>query len=75
MNDMYEKGFQDGREMGYNDGIAKGWHDAMKYMAEQNKINTLDICPKCSVKFKGDCQSWLCPMKAETNNKSIHGET
>lgn len=83
MNDMYEKGYQDGKEMGYRDGIAKGWHDAMRYMAEQQKLSGfqqagVDICPKCQkTNLTGNfCSSWGCPNGPEaTQGKNVYRET
>lgn len=79
MNDDYEKGFLDGKEMGYRDGFAKGWHDAMRVKAQQETKNTLNMCPKCNITMNGGvgyvCQSWGCPMKASGESKSIYGET
>ncbi len=82
MNDMYEKGFNDGKEMGYRDGFARGWHEAMRAKAPQVDTTTrssMNVCPKCNVTFSGvvsyTCPSWACPMQASGEIKSIHGET
>lgn len=82
MNDMYEQGFADGKELGYRDGFARGWHEAMRAKAPQLDTtvrSTLNQCPKCNVTFNGGagytCQSWGCPLKATGEIKSIYGET
>ena len=84
MNDIYEKGFQDGKELGYKDGFARGWHEAMRLKAEDQKrgietASSLNRCPKCNITYNGSvtyiCQSWACPMEASSTSKSIHGET
>jgi len=78
MNDMYEKGYQDGYKNGCNDGFAKGWHEAMRTKPQPN-ASTLDQCPKCNVTLNKRvgyvCQSWGCPMKLSGEIKSIYGET
>lgn len=80
MNDMYEKGYQDGREHGYNDGYARGWHEAMRVKNQQITTKPLlNMCPKCNITLNGStgyvCQSWGCPMKATSEIKSIYNET
>lgn len=83
---MYEKGFQDGKELGYRDGFARGWHEAMRAKAqdkppriETTPLSSLNQCPKCNITLNGNmgyvCQSWGCPMKATGEIKSIYGET
>lgn len=71
MNDMYEKGYIDGKEHGYRDGYAKGWHEAMRAKTPVIDMTTksiLNMCPKCNITFNGSmgyvCHSWGCPMKA-----------
>lgn len=84
MNDMYEKGYQDGREHGYNDGYARGWHEAMRVKNQQIAVDTttksiLNMCPKCNITFNGGagyvCHSWGCPMKATSEIKTVYNET
>ena len=83
MNDMYEKGYQDGYAMGRRDGEAKGWHEAMRHMRQKNEIDatprsSLSVCPKCQVDtaYGGhSCQSWACPMSQTPSAKTVNVET
>lgn len=70
MNDMYEKGYQDGYLNGHKDGFVKGWEENRRQkQALPNPFDKEDNkCPKCKVSFEGAvgyvCMSPNCPLKS-----------